>query len=152
MATRRISARGARSEGIAGSTDPAGTTVIRRAVSVSRASGVTWPPAESSTVVPDSIRRASASVMMSKRRIMSGTIWKFPACQLPVASYASAAPPLKMEDGRSSELATGLLVTAQDRNIRQVPILLGVIETVAHHEMIVDGEADVINLDVHLPS
>ena len=42
---------------------PAGTTVTRRARSVSHASGVTWPPFSSSTVEPGSICRASASLM-----------------------------------------------------------------------------------------
>ena len=51
-------------------TDPAGTTETRRAVSVSRASGVTCPPAASSTVAPYSIARASASVMISNRRVI----------------------------------------------------------------------------------
>jgi len=65
IATRRTSATGARSAGSVGSPVPAGTTVTRRAASVSRASGVTWPPAASSTTDPMSSTRASASVMMS---------------------------------------------------------------------------------------
>ena len=57
IATRRMSAVGARSAGSAVSADPAGTTVTRRAASVSLASGVTWPPA---AAPPSRRRRASA--------------------------------------------------------------------------------------------
>src|SRR6188472_1640408 len=44
---------------------PSRVTVIRRSLRVSCASGVTWPPAASSTTVPRSSTRASASVIMS---------------------------------------------------------------------------------------
>ena len=38
----------------------------------------------------------------------------------------------------------------QDRDVRQVAVLLRVIEPVADDEVILDGEADVIDLHVHL--
>src|SRR5262245_59545260 len=44
------------------------TTSMRRSRSVSAASGVTWPPRDSTTLSPYGSRRASASVMMSNLR------------------------------------------------------------------------------------
>ena len=60
MATVRISARGA-SDAASGSA-PSRTTEMRLAFSVSCASGVMWPPATSTIVLPYSSTRASASV------------------------------------------------------------------------------------------
>src|SRR6266542_2729790 len=110
--------RGARSGGIAGSTEPAGTTVTRRSRSVSCARGVTCPPLASSTVAPISICRASISVMMSNRRIIC--IFLRP-------------------------------LLLQHRDERQVSVLLGVVEAVSDDKVILDREADVVDLYLHLP-
>src|SRR5690606_22203118 len=67
MLTRAMGWTGARSAGNVGSDVPARTTVTRRAASVSAASGVTWPPASSSTVAPTGICRASASAISRNR-------------------------------------------------------------------------------------
>ena len=40
----------------------------------------------------------------------------------------------------------------QHRDVRQIAILLGVVEPVANHEPILDREADVLDRDVDLPS
>src|SRR5438874_73884 len=62
----RTSARGA-SDASSAVTLSSDTTLMRRSLSVSAASGVTWPPRASVTVDPRGSTRASASVMMSKR-------------------------------------------------------------------------------------
>src|SRR5262245_13752673 len=104
-------ATGARSSGSDGSTGPVRTTVTRRSVSVSCASGVTWPPDASSTLLPGSIVRASASVVMSKR-----------------------------------------LAPIEHRDMGEVPVLLGVIESVADDEPILNRKPDVLDDDIHQPA
>ena len=69
IATRRMSAAGARSAAARHRQVPAGTTVTRRAASVSCASGVTCRPSRAPPSRRRSSVRASASVMMSKRFI-----------------------------------------------------------------------------------
>src|SRR5689334_20652436 len=130
-----MSDTGARSAGIAGSIDPAGTTVTRRSRSVSAASGVTCPPFASSTVAPRSICRASASVM----------IWN----TLVIGHRTSDLGPRTSDLGRrTSDLGPRSLL--QHRDVRQVPVLLRVIQPVADDEVILDREADVIHLHVDL--
>src|SRR5262245_49837682 len=130
MATRRISAFGARSAGIAASTEPAGTTVTRRSRSVSAASGVTCPPFASSTVAPRSIVRASASVMIWYTFTLIGY-------RLSAIGY------------RTSDLAPSL---PQNRDIRKVAVLLRVVEAVPDDEVILDREPDVVHLDLDFPA
>src|SRR6185436_2971231 len=66
MATLRMSAFGTRAAAPSGAC-PSRTTVTRRSLRVSAASGVTWPPLASITVSPRSSTRASLSVIISKR-------------------------------------------------------------------------------------
>src|SRR6478752_3300062 len=115
-----MSLAGARSAGNPSSRDPARTTVTRRAASVSRASGVTCPAAASSTVAPMSSVRASASVMMSK-------------------CFIDDLPP---KGGSYTRLSF------EHRDVRQIAILLRVIEPVADDKAIFDGEANVLDCDV----
>src|SRR5262245_25042699 len=115
---------GARSPGSPSSLDPERTTVTRRAANVSRASGVTWPLAESSTVAPISSVRASASVMMSNLFMVH------------------CLPP----EGGSDNLT----FIIQHRDIRHIAKLLGKVEAVADNEMIFDRESNVFNRHVDL--
>src|SRR5688572_7120369 len=112
MASRRISATGARPSGSVGSDVPAAITVTRRAASVSFARGVMCPPFASSTVAPTSIVRASASVMISNR----------------------------------------FTLLVQHRDVRQVAILLIVVESIANHELVLDREPDVFDGHFDLPT
>src|SRR3954469_18533447 len=108
---------GGRSAGSASSREPARMTVTRRDDNVSRASGVTWPPADNSTVAPMSSVRASASVMMSKT-LMSRWDRIHQFTNAPMHQFTNAL----------------IFSCLEHCNVRKIPILLGVIEAIADDE------------------
>src|SRR5689334_5629751 len=125
-----MSDTGARSAGIAGSIDPAGTTVTRRSRSVSAASGVTCPPFASSTVAPRSICRASASVMIWNTLVIGHRSSVIGPRTSDLGPRTSDLGPRTSDLGpRTSDLGPRSLL--QHRDVRQVPVLLRVIQPVA---------------------